>query len=107
MGEGNHPNPEPKGSDLRSVPPPHFVEVDQQSTEGQDAAQPRHLEMHYTYGKSRRGMKIPTRFDWTKRATSRGGARDKTAITRRTLPVIKSNRANDRWTDAIKAYSDK
>ena len=107
MGEGSHPNPKPKRSDLRSIPPPHFVEVDRGAADAQEGARPRDLEMHYTYGMSRSRAKIPTRFDWTKRATSRGGKRDKTEITRRTPPLVKPNRANDRWTDPVEAYSEK
>ena len=107
MGEGNHPNPMPKRSHLRSNPPPHFVEVGQQSAEGQEKLKPRHLEMHYTYGMSRSRKMIPTRFDWTKRATSRGGARDKTEIKRRIPSLAKPSQDTDRWTDPLKAYSEK
>jgi hypothetical protein len=107
MDEGNHPNTKPKKSHLSSIPPPHFLEVGKQSAGDHDKSKQKNLEMHFTYGMSRNRTSIPTRFDWTQRATSRGGLRDKTEVVRRVPPVVTSTQANNRWTAPLKAYSEK
>jgi hypothetical protein len=64
------------------------------------------LDMRFSYGLGKRGEKVPSRFDWRKRATSQTGQRDRYSRWR-IMPTAQMMNPSDRWFEGVANYRDK
>ena len=100
--EGNHPN---KKTKLRLAVPTKAADKERSAKLAR--SKKASLEMHFTYGLGIDRKPIPSRFDWRQRATSRTKKPRGAGIKQRIQPPSARNQNDDRWGDAIEAYSEK